>query len=166
MSLADADTFLRDLARRVSALAPGERRALAVAIAERHVAVLGEDEGGTRTMIATARERAVARSELAVWAREREQTRAMIDPDREGANDKLRALAVIQLALAACAEGAVPEAAPAVARAALAARALRWPAETEREQEAERSGLAKRWAWDAVQDEARWLSAWLDRHGT
>lgn len=155
----DVDAALGQLRQASSALAPARARVVACAVARRHLAVLSGDAGPLPALVDLVLERgSLAAADLEGLDAVFDELHAGIDPDRLDAMDRRRALGVLRLALASCAE---PPGVTLfdVVRAALGSRALRHPSVTDEERAAEREELRRRWAWDAVQDEVRWLDA-------
>lgn len=166
----DADVFLERMRKAVSAFGPGRVRELACEVAQRYVDDLGEDAGSARAMIQEAHTLAatqpLSQAQFEAWAGILNGMSANVDPDRLGAPDAWRALRMLELALRACTEGPPAGAGPFdVVCASLAGRALCQPPANEAEHQSVREALRERWLWKGVQEEARWLAAYVERGG-
>jgi hypothetical protein len=166
----DAGVFLERMRRAVSAFGPVRVRELACEIAQRYVDDLGEDAGSARALLQEAHTLAatqpISQAQFEEWAGLLNGMSANVDPDRLGAADAWRALRMLELALRACTEGPPAGAGPFdVVCASLAGRALCQPPANEAEQQSLRETLQQRWLWKGVQQEARWLAAYVEREG-
>lgn len=160
----DAGAFLDAVALAIGQLTAPDARALACALAERHITELEEDEGGTRRMVARVRatKGPVLGVDLEAWKRELQGVAEGIDPDRGYARDRQRAVGVIAAALEACAVSPPNAATLAAVETALASRALEGGVRDDAARAARRKELLARWSWDAVQAEACWLATTLE----
>jgi hypothetical protein len=164
----DADVFLERMRKAVSAFGPVRVRELACEIARRYVGDLGEDASSAHAMIqqahALAATQPISQAQFEEWAGILSQMSVYVDPDRLGAPAAWRALRMITLALRACTQGPPAGAGPFdVVCAALAERALCKPPANEAEQQSMRKALRERWLWKGVQEEERWLAAYVER---
>lgn len=151
--------FLRQLGATLSRGAPAHHAAFAALVASRYASVLGDEldprPGAIVERLWTAAKgKALAAHEVEAFVFDLSAVGELVDPDRFDASDAYRALGVLEVAVRAAA--GMPGSGPAeLARAALAAKALLSP----RDGDEIAAKLEERWAWEAVQEEAKWLGS-------
>jgi hypothetical protein len=163
----DPEAFLRHVSDALTAWTPAHRAAFVALVAERHGGNLRDyadwrigDRATAVEMIETLSKAAAgerpAPETLDRYLLDLQELGVLVDPDRFFATDAYRAIGVLKEAIRCCAAGAPPDAAQAVATAALASAAST---------DLVPDGLQRAWAWDSVRAEVRWLERVIETLG-